>query len=115
VSVETDLQWANWTIQTFEERGLADLVDLRLTEVVGAAYAHIIHSSGRLFDIITVDGGYRLECLHAASHAVKNDGVIVIDNADRVDLTSFLATWSPRLMESFDSGINRTSFYRGIP
>jgi predicted O-methyltransferase YrrM len=113
VSVEIDAKWAEWVTKTLADRNLSQLVDLRLTAATGDSYADIVRSCGLRFDLVIVDGGYRLECLKAIGHAVKSDGVIVVDNADREDLRPLLTQWSARLIRSFDSGINRTDFYRG--
>jgi predicted O-methyltransferase YrrM len=113
VSVESNPSWADWVGRELDARDLRKNVDLRLTDAVGEAYASIIRSCGTQFDLVIIDGQYRLECFAAVVGAVKADGVIVVDNADRADLQPFLAGWSSRLIRACDNGLSRTSFYRG--
>lgn len=110
-SVETDRHWFEDVSREVDQRGLQSLVDLHLTDATGKDYADIIRSCGGPFDLVIVDGIDRVDCLAAVSAFVKSDGVIVVDNADRADLIPALASWTSRLIRSFDNGVNRTSFY----
>ena len=77
-SVEHDPGW-------YEEvrRGLPENADVSL--VPPSQYAMSIAGRGP-FDLVLVDGIYRSDCIRQASGELTNEGAIVVDNSDRLDL-----------------------------
>ncbi len=77
-SVEDDEAWFNHVIQSRLPN--QDIVLGRTAE----AYIGALAQQGRLFDIIVIDGNHRLECTMAAMDHLHPDGIVVLDNSDRV-------------------------------
>lgn len=48
-----------------------------------SSYVGALSGCGRLFDVVVVDGRWRLACVPAAISALKPGGFIVLDNSDR--------------------------------
>ena len=46
-------------------------------------YVNAISKSGRMFDVILVDGMARLSCVEAAHRTLKPSGLIIFDNSDK--------------------------------
>ena len=76
-SVESDMAW----IERLRPR-LPDNVDVR-HEARSAPYAASAKQRGRRFDVIVIDGLARNECARDCLEVLKDDGVIVWDNAER--------------------------------
>lgn len=54
-------------------------------------YSNAIRKSKKEFDIVVIDGERRIECAKNCLHHLKQDGVIIWDNSDRVEyLEGFL-------------------------
>jgi hypothetical protein len=47
------------------------------------SYVDSVSEPGRLFDIIVVDGEWRLACVSRAISCLKDSGMILLDNSDR--------------------------------
>jgi precorrin-6B methylase 2 len=76
-SVESDAKW----IGRLRSR-LPINTELR-HEALNNGYAHSALHRGRRFDLIVIDGYERNDCARAATSALKDDGVIIWDNAER--------------------------------
>lgn len=47
-------------------------------------YVAALANQGRKFDIIIIDGNHRLKCTSEAINALDSDGLILLDNSDRI-------------------------------
>ena len=86
VSVEHQRGWYDKVADRLAEEGLQDAVRLHLVPLNSRAYAGLIkvYSLGT-FDLVLVDGRARVACMTEARGMVKPGGMLVLDNADRVD------------------------------
>jgi hypothetical protein len=82
-----------------------------------AEYAKAIARYQNLFDVIIIDGSHRYECASHALTRLRDDGLIILDNSDRMDRTSELLR-AADLIEADMSGFGpingytwTTSFY----
>lgn len=76
VTVEDNAEWFN-EIKT----QLPDTVNLVLQEGEDA-YSGFINCSEDMYDVIVVDGSYRVACAREAVKHIKYSGIIVFDNSD---------------------------------
>ncbi|RMG35379.1 MAG: SAM-dependent methyltransferase, partial [Methanobacteriota archaeon] len=51
-------------------------------------YVNAIAEVGGRFDIVIIDGKYRPECARRLPEAIKEDGMVILDNSDRFKKTS---------------------------
>lgn len=49
-----------------------------------AGYIKALIEQGKLFEIIVIDGNWRRQCVSAAINCLKEGGMIVLDNSDRM-------------------------------
>lgn len=77
VSVEHNEAW----YQQVNGRRLANQTVLHRPDAV--SYAGAVGEAGQPFDIIVIDGEWRLECTQCALPRLKDSGMIVLDNSDR--------------------------------
>ena len=81
-SVEHDARWVEALAREFEGNSR---VTLLLRDLESGAYAHAIRDVQPGFDLILIDGRDRVACCRNAVGALKPDGVILWDNADRTE------------------------------
>ena len=75
-AAENDPTWA-------AEVGKANIPNLTIITAAGKdAYVNAPRTVGGQFDIIIVDGRHRRDCAAAAADLVRDDGLIIFDNAD---------------------------------
>jgi len=79
VSVEHDSEWFDRLVRL----SLPKNVNLIYQELENGEYCHMANEVGQKFDIIAVDGRDRVNCIRNAVDALKDDGVIIVDNAHR--------------------------------
>ena len=78
-AVENNSEWfKKITSLTKEFKNCNVLFQENLTEYINA-----IENSGRLFDLIVVDGASRNECLEKSLNFLSPGGLLVLDDADR--------------------------------
>lgn len=75
-AVENDLTWAA-AMRSFHVPGLT-IIQAELKE----KYVNAPIPLGGKFDLVIVDGRWRRACANVACDVVKDDGVIIFDNAD---------------------------------
>lgn len=79
-SVEHDSEWFDKLVRL----NLPKNVNLIYQELeYDGEYCRMANESGQKFDIIAVDGRDRVNCMKNAVDALKDDGVIIVDNAHR--------------------------------
>ena len=78
LSVEDDEGWFN--IVNKRKRENQTIVHRDTQE----SYSGLLQELGRLFDVIIIDGKWRKECVAAAMLYLKNGGIILLDNSDRL-------------------------------
>lgn len=81
VSVEHDSQWFQ-KIKNLVPKN----VDILLVPIgldFGESYAKSIYSKDEKYDIIIVDGRYRVKCVIEAAAYLTDIGVIILDNSER--------------------------------
>lgn len=66
-----------------------------------STYTQAIQKTGKKFDVIVIDGHWRLKSAHFSIECLKNQGVIILDNSD----------WCPKTCEFLrKSGFSRIDF-----
>jgi hypothetical protein len=60
------------------------------------------------FDIIVIDGMERIQCAYAAPSRLRDDGIIVFDNSDRI-------SYRPGIDYLHKQGFGRVDFYGFVP
>jgi hypothetical protein len=78
VSVEDD---KNWFDIVKKNTASNHTLIYRLKE---SEYVLSLSEQGRKFDIIIIDGNHRLRCTEQAIKMLSSDGLIVLDNSDRI-------------------------------
>ncbi|MRG46928.1 SAM-dependent methyltransferase [Chitinophaga sp. SYP-B3965] len=76
VSIEDNVEWFNIVNKTKKPNHTLSLAKDE-TE-----YVQIIHTFNTKFDIIIIDGKYRVECAREAIKYLNEGGMIILDNAD---------------------------------
>jgi len=51
----------------------------------GEGYENAVFEDGRIYDVIVIDGKRRAECAGAAVKALSADGMIILDDSDRIN------------------------------
>jgi hypothetical protein len=78
VSVEDNLDWFNIVkIKSKVNHALIYRAD-------ESDYVNALAEQGRKFDIIVIDGNHRLKCTTEAINMIDPDGIILLDNSDRL-------------------------------
>ena len=75
-------------------------------------YAGKLRELGRKFDVIIVDGSYRLRCLEACVAFVKPGGYVIVDNSNQQrELADFIRNRFPPERVEVMSGYAPGNFY----
>lgn len=77
-SVEDNKEWFE---VVYQKRRANQTVIHRADE---ASYVNTLPEQGKLFEIIVIDGKWRKQCVAVATHCLKDGGMIVLDNSDRM-------------------------------
>jgi hypothetical protein len=108
IAVEHNAGWLN-QVQTM----VGDNVTLLLRSTSGteavveqeSPYYSALHGyPPKSFDIIVIDGMERVQCAYAAPSRLKDDGIIVFDNSDRIP-------FKPGIDYLHQQGFGRVDFY----
>jgi hypothetical protein len=78
VSVEDNLEW--YEIVNKNKRNNQTVIHCSEKE----AYVNALAAQNTDFDIIVIDGNHRLSCAIEAMKMIKPDGIILLDNSDRL-------------------------------
>jgi hypothetical protein len=79
-SVENDSSWYNKISSLTEAENCIIHFKNQKEE-----YINTIEHSNDLFDLIVVDGSWRNECLEKAIRQLKSTGMLILDDADRIE------------------------------
>jgi hypothetical protein len=80
-AVEHDKAWYNEL-----KKRISKNVKLILSEDESAdSYLDAIRKLNKKFDIISIDGIYRVECIYESVNHLKENGVIILDDSERVE------------------------------
>lgn len=79
ISVEDDLKW----FQHIDSRGKGNQVVIHRSQEED--YVRCLSEQGRCFDIIVIDGKWRMKCAVEAVKYLERGGMIVLDNSDRIE------------------------------
>ena len=80
ISVEHDRKWFD-----LMKGQLPEMVDYRFVELVeDGAYSRAALQSGAQFDVISVDGRDRVNCIKHSISTLSAHGVLILDNSDRL-------------------------------
>lgn len=77
-SVEDNLEW--FEVVSKEKRENQIIIH-RANEI---GYVKSLPEQGKMFEIIVIDGNWRKQCVIEAIDCLKDDGMIVLDNSDRM-------------------------------
>jgi hypothetical protein len=98
-SIEHDRGWADRVARRspanlrVEHRACAgDLLETKDDD----PYVEPLRSGSSRYDVVVVDGMARITCLRGAPSVLKDDGLVVLDNADRVELRAGLEALEAR-------------------
>jgi hypothetical protein len=83
-------------------------VELRLA-TDPETYAQQAELSGKTFQLILIDGIERNACLHRAARSLAPDGVVILDNSDRI------AEYLPGTHALAEAGFRRLDFWGMCP
>ena len=81
ISVEHEKDWFEHVKKNIKDN--QELVFSALQD-----YPFVLKNINKKFDIIIIDGRRRLDCTKEAVVFLKEDGLIILDNSDRYDITS---------------------------
>ena len=99
-SVEHD---AHWTPKLSEEE--AQKVNIYIIPLTDRdRYTHILHTLKRKYQMIVVDGRYRVRCVLNAAEHLDSSGVLILDDTRR-------AYYNPAIEHMLDRGFKRLDFY----
>lgn len=82
---------------------------------VGMEYVNSVLDMGRKFDVIVIDGRERVKCITTCLPALKDDGVIILDNSERPEYQggiSFLKDNGFRVIEFDGPGAVTENLWR---
>ena len=82
LSIEHD---QNWYHQTKDRISEESNIDYMLRDLDSGLYGTEILNYQKAFNVIVIDGRERITCTKNALGALKDDGVIIWDNSDRVE------------------------------
>ena len=77
ISIEDNLDW----FKIVDKKKKKNQLIIHQSDKVG--YVNAIKVQKKLFEIIVIDGNWRLDCTKMAIRHLKNHGVIILDNSDR--------------------------------
>jgi len=77
-SVEDNQEW----FEVVSKRQKENQIVIHRADEVG--YVKSLPEQGKLFEIIVIDGNWRNECVVEAINCLKDGGMIVLDNSDRI-------------------------------
>ncbi len=107
VEVENNREWfAKWE-REFNRPNL----EIRLRPE-GEEYENAIFENGDCYDVIVVDGIRRAECAAAAVKALSADGLIILDDSDRVHTSR---DYARAIAEFKAAGLLQVDFYGFCP
>lgn len=78
VSVENNQEWFEVVNHTKQQN---QLIIYRADET---GYVTALPEQNKLFEIVVIDGNWRKPCTIEAMNCLKDDGMIVLDNSDRI-------------------------------
>lgn len=103
-TVEHDLEWFKKL-----EKAMPINVKIKYTHLeYGGEYSKSSLNSGLKYDIVIVDGRDRVNCMINSLNAVRNDGVIILDDSERI-------TYSKGIKELYKSGYKSLDFWGVSP
>lgn len=86
VTVEHDPQWFGRIAET-----MPPSVELLQAQPGTSSYAGAVNRGPSVFDIVVIDGKERNRCAEQCVASLKDDGIVVWDDADREEYTSGMA------------------------
>ena len=99
ISCEHDADWYAQVLTRIPENVELKHVSLELA----GEYSRFIGQYRREFDIIVIDGRDRVQCIRNSFDALKEDGVLILDNSD-------VEEYEPGLALMHDLGMKRIDF-----
>jgi hypothetical protein len=82
-AVEGDKSWVEYLLPKMPTH--VKIMYYPVQEEENGKYAQAITETGKLYDIVIVDGRDRNNCVINAVNYLKEEGVIILDNSDRPD------------------------------
>ncbi len=79
----TSVEHAGPWVQTIRQKAIPSVRVIEISAGQEEAYVSTIESTGKLFDVVVVDGECREACLDLAPDCLKSDGIIILDNSER--------------------------------
>lgn len=99
-AVEHDLEWFNRL-----EKVLPININISYKQLeYGGDYSKFSLNTGIKYDIIIIDGRDRVNCIINSINAVKNNGVIILDDSERI-------TYSKGIKELYNCGYKSLDFW----
>lgn len=77
-SVEDNREW----FEVVNQKKRVNQIVIHREDETG--YVNSLPEQGKLFEIIVIDGKWRKQCVAVATHCLKDGGMIVLDNSDRM-------------------------------
>lgn len=124
VAVESVPRWLAWGLERLEERQLSNTKIIHAPTVNGnyTGYINVIEAFPHgYFDLISIDGvmSARKDSVQKAKNKLKADGIIMVDNSNKFDVTHFDDCSELRFQtKAFEylgkTEVWTTSFYRKV-
>lgn len=100
ISIEHDLEW----YESMKKR-VPSNIEYKYSELVDdGAYCRIISKYEKKFDIVVIDGRDRVNCAKNTLKALRDNGIIIWDNSDRV-------AYNDGYQYLLDNGFKRLDFF----
>ncbi len=103
VAVENNAIWSKRVLNLVEKNGFTN-VELLTVKNTRDEYINSINTTGRKYDLISIDGRNRLSCINVALKHLNSDGIVLFDDTQRVKYQSALSIFK-------DAGFKRLDFY----
>jgi SAM-dependent methyltransferase len=81
ISVEHDKEWHEKVRHRLHDYATIHRIELEY----GGDYSKKISDYENIFDIVVIDGRDRVNCVKNSLKALKPDGIIILDNSDRIE------------------------------
>ena len=107
ISIEDNINWFEKWQKEFDEPNL----DIRWRDE-GKIYEDAIFEDDQKYDVIVIDGKRRFECATTAVQKVSDNGMIILDDSDRINTSEEYKTAVAELKKA---GLLQVDFYGFCP
>lgn len=113
-TVEHAPKWVETTNNLLTKAGVKNKAEVVLRDLNAGYAEYINHFDNGYFDLISIDGRRRSDCIRNAIAKLKPGGILIIDNSDRAEYQKSInetGIWQWERCEFYDDKGNSTSVY----